>query len=127
MDASDAVGLARVATCSRALQNLFSDGAVKASMTHCREASDRASLLEAQLQGVVALCDAAEEERDELALELEDAEAAREAAEDAQALAEDHRDAAEQARDDAEEERDRARVRIRELELELADAKRARR
>ena len=59
MDASDVVALARVATCSRALQILFSDGAVKASMTHCREASERANLLEAQLNRVVQERDAA--------------------------------------------------------------------
>ena len=70
MDASDAVGLARVATCSRALQNLFSDGAVKASMTHCREASERGNLLEAQLNRVVQERDAAREQRLEVSMGL---------------------------------------------------------
>ena len=70
MDASDVVALARVATCSRALQILFSDGAVKASMTHCREASERANLLEAQLNRVVQERDAARQQRLEVSMEL---------------------------------------------------------
>ena len=49
MDASDAVALARVATCSRALHDLFSDGVSKASIEHCREASNRANMSEAHV------------------------------------------------------------------------------
>ena len=49
MDASDAVDLARVATCSRALHDLFSDGVSKASIEHCREASNRANISEARV------------------------------------------------------------------------------
>ena len=71
--------------------------------------------------------DAAVKALHQVAAQRDAAEAARDAAEDARALAEDHRDAAEQARDAAEQELDAARGRIRELELELADAKRARR
>ena len=134
MDALELVDLARLGSVSSGLRDVLQAPIPQLAMEHCRAASDRANLLEAHLQDlrgimmeVGAARDAAEEERDELALELEDAEAAREAAVDAQALAEDHRDAAEQARDAAEQELDAARGRIRELELELADAKRARR
>ena len=82
MDASDVVGLARVATCSRALHDLFSDGAVRASMGHSREASNRANISEAHfrdlrgmLYEVAAHRDAAVQERDAA---LESARVARE-------------------------------------------------
>ena len=52
MDASDVVDLVRVATCSRVLHDLFSDGAVKASMEHSREASNRADISEAHFREV---------------------------------------------------------------------------
>ena len=71
MDASDVVGLARVATCSRALHDLFSEGAVKASLERSRVASNRANRSEAQFQDlrgmlyeVAARRDAAVHERD---------------------------------------------------------------
>ena len=106
MDASGVVGLVQMAACCRALHGLFSEGAVKASMGHCREASNRANRSDGHLQDLRGM--------------LVEVAAHRDAAEAA-------RDAAEQARDAAEQERDVARGRIRELELELADAKRARR
>ena len=109
MDASDVVGLARVATCSRALHGLFSEDAVKASMTHCREASERANLLEAQLNRVVQEQDAA----------LESARVARE-----QRL-EVSRELRAHMREVAVEG-GRTRRRVRELEHALAEAKRAR-
>ena len=72
MDASDAVDLARLATCSRALHDLFSDGVSKASIEHCREASNRANISEAHfrdlsgmLYEVAAHRDAALQERDD--------------------------------------------------------------
>ena len=99
MDASGVVGLVQMAACCRALHGLFSEGAVKASMGHCREASNRANRSDGHLQDLRGM--------------LVEVAA--------------HRDAAEAARDAAEQERDVARGRIRELELELADAKRARR
>ena len=55
----DAMALARVATCNKALQVLFSDGVVGACMTHCREASERANLMEATLSGVTVQRDTA--------------------------------------------------------------------
>ena len=55
----DALALARVATCNKALQVLFSDGVVGSCMTHCREASERANLMEATLNRVVQERDAA--------------------------------------------------------------------
>ena len=71
MDASDVVGLARVATCSRALHDLFSDGAVRASLERSRVASNRANISEGHLRDlrgmlyeVAAQRDAALEEVD---------------------------------------------------------------
>ena len=66
MDASDAVDLARVATCSRALHDLFSDGVVKASIEHCREASNRANLMEAQALELSHRIDTVAMERNQL-------------------------------------------------------------
>ena len=50
MDASDVVGLARLATCNRGLHDLFSEGAVRASLERSRVASNRANRSEAQFQ-----------------------------------------------------------------------------
>ena len=67
MDASDAVDLVRVATCSRVLHDLFSDGVVKASMEHCREASERADIEAAHFNLVGDALHDAIQERGEVA------------------------------------------------------------
>ena len=98
MDALDAMALARVATCSKALQVLFSDGVVGACMTHCREASERANRSEANSQYLRGLLAVRTAERNEAESRLE------------------------QTRADLRE----MAVARRELEQELAEAKRAR-
>ena len=59
MDASDVVDLVRVATCSKVLHGLFSEAAVKGSIEHCREASNRANLAEAHVDVVTQQRDTA--------------------------------------------------------------------
>ena len=108
MDASDAVDLVRVATCSRVLHDLFSDAAVKA------------------LHQVAAQRDAALQERDDARMERDAAVAFTD---------ESHRDfnrlldlglRAARQRTEARQQRDEAR-RERDTALEeLAEAKRAR-
>ena len=66
----DAMALARVATCDKALRVLFSDGVVGACMTHCREASERANLMEATLSEVTSQRDSARDQRLEVSMEL---------------------------------------------------------
>ena len=66
MDASDAVDLARVATCSRGLHDLFSDGVSKASIEHCREASNRANISEARVGDVCGVVHEVARQRDAL-------------------------------------------------------------
>ena len=148
MDLLGLVDLVLLGSVSKGLHEALEAPTRQLAMEHCRVVSARANRSEGHRQDLMGMMvevasqrDAAEDARDAaedaraLAETARDAaedaralaETARDAAEDARALAEDHRDAAEQARDDAEEERDAARGRIRELELELADAKRARR
>ena len=73
MDASDAVDLVRVATCSRELHDLFSDGVVKASMEHCREASERADIEAAHFNLVGDALHDVMRERGEVAQERDEA------------------------------------------------------
>ena len=128
MDASDVVGLARVATCSRALHDLFSDGAVRASLERSRVASNRANISEAHLPDlrgmlheVAAHRDAAVQERDELALERE------EALESARVAREHRHEVSMELRATVREqvvEGGRMRRLVRQLEQALADSQR---
>ena len=113
MDLLGLVDLVRLGSVSSRLRDGLETPTLQLAMEHCREATGRANRSVAHLQDLRGMMV-------EVAAQRDAAETARDAADDARALAEDRRDAAEQ-------ELDAARGRIRELELELADAKRARR
>ena len=113
MDLLGLVDLVRLGSVSSGLRDGLQAPTRQLAMEHCRVASGRANRSEAHLQDFKGMMV-------EVASQRDAAETALDASDDARALAEDRRDAAEQ-------ELDAARGRIRELELELADAKRARR
>ena len=99
MDLLGLVDLVRLGSVSSRLRDGLETPTLQLAMERCREATGRANRAVAHLQ-------------DFRGMMVEVAS---------------QRDAAETARDAAEQELDAARGRIRELELELADAKRARR
>ena len=109
MDALELVDLARLGSVSSGLRDVLQAPIPQLAMEHCRAASERANLLEAQLNRVVQERDAA----------LESARVARE-----QRL-EVSRELRAHMREVAVEG-GRMRRRVRELEQELAEAKRAR-
>ena len=116
MDALELVDLARLGSVSSGLRDVLQAPIPQLAMEHCRAASERANLLEAQLNRVVQERDAAEQERDEFALELEEA-------------VERARVAREQRLEVSMEFRATLRehvVEVRRLERELAKSKRAR-